>query len=580
MKRLLLLCLIGTIFSLLSCKKDPLNITPDGRITLADVFKDEKQTEAYLNTVYKSIPTYFWSYWHFSFLAAVTDEVEDSDVGSSPYSIGAQWNVGALTPSFNPLTIGLDNEDHYSSFWAGIRSANVFLQNIDHATISSVSNRSRFKAEATLLRAFYYWELIKQFGPMPIVDKPFDNSYDYKTLVRPTLQTCIDSIVKDCDNAIANPDLPIRITLDGERGRFSKALAYAIKSEALLYNASPLWNPTNDVSKWQVAADASKTALNVLTTGGEYALSPNYGDYFLNQSDLNISPRDRETIYERPGTGQEWILSAIHSIPSKTGLFKAGNCPTQELVDSYDMQATGEPAILGYSDADHLHPIINTTSGYDENNPYQGRDPRFYATVWYNGASYDNVGGVIHTMQTYLGGEDGLLSTTPYNTHTGYYLRKFIDPKLQTYQTGPAEWKKYRLAEIYLNYAEALNEASGPTNDVYMAINKIRSRAQMPDIPSGLNKDEMRKRIRAERRVELAIEEHRFWDVRRWKILDQTDKVVTGMQITKVSDNTFTYKRFVIEKRNAWQEKYLIFPIPIKDASNIPDFSSNQNPGW
>lgn len=581
MKRILI-CFIAGVFFTISCNKDPLDITPDGRITLDAVFQNEKHTEAYLNTVYSSIPSYFWRYHFFAFLAGATDEAQDADVGNEGSNMTAQWITGSLTPSYNPLAqAGQGNgTDHYPTFWRGIRNANVFLTNIDKATVSSASNKSRLKAEAQVLRAFFYLELIKQFGPMPIVDKPFDNAFDYTSLTRPAFQANVNFIVKDCDDAIANPDLPMRIVVEAERGRFTKAVAYAIKSQALLYNASPLWNTGNDVGKWKSAADASKSALNALTSGGQYALASDYGDYFLNQTDINNSPRDKETIYERP-EGPDGTFSIINSIPSKPGNFKIGSTPSQELVDSYDMMGTGEPAITGYTDADHLQPIINPLSGYKESEPYAGRDPRFYATVWFNGAQYDNIGGIIHTIETFVGGKDQLLKSPPNrgNTHTGYYLRKFIDPKLQSGQATNARWKKYRLAEIYLNYAEAENEASGPTLDVYNAINIIRNRAKMPSLPLGLSKDQMRERIRRERRVELAIEEHRFWDVRRWKILDKTDKLVTGMEIVK-NGADLTYKRFVAERRSAWQDKYNIFPIPIVDASIVPDFANNQNPGW
>lgn len=566
----------------LGCNKNPLDITPDGRMSLEDVFKNPDRTEGFLNTVYGSIPSYFFSYIEYAFLSPCSDESSDSQVGNQPANIAAQWIIGALNPSNNPLTnpnYGR-NADHYPAFWTGIRNANVFLANIDGATVSSELYRARMKAEAKLLRAFYYWELIKQFGPMPIVDQPFDNTFDYTTLVRPTFQEDIDFILKDCDEAIAEPTLPMRLTTESERGRFSKAVAYAIKSEATLYNASPLWNPGNDVSKWQAAAAISKAALQTLTAGNQYALAANYENYFISYSDLTASPLDKETIFEvtkRP----ESLLSYVNSIPSKP-TYKAGTCPSQELVDSYDMQATGEPAITGYSDADHLHPIINTASGYDENDPFVGRDPRFYATVWYNGAIYNNIGGQLHTIQTYLGGADQLIKNPPnqQNTHTGYYLRKFIDPQIQNGQVPNAGWKKYRLAEVYLNYAEAENEASGAIQDVYDAINTVRRRVSMPDLPTGLSKDEMRERIRNERRVELSIEEHRFWDVRRWKILDQTDKLVTGMEVIKNTNGTFSYSRFVTERRNAWQEKYLLFPVPIGEAAIVPDFNAHQNPGW
>jgi len=581
-----IICIVALIVLTISCKNDPLDITPDGRLTIQGVFNNEIQTEAFLNSVYASIPGYLATYHYYAFMAPLSDESQDSDVGNEvDGGVAGLWIVGALSPSSNPIgraSAETVNNDHYTFFWAGIRNANVFLQNIDNANVSDLGKKNRLKAEAQILRAFYYWELVKEVGPMPIVDKPFIPGFDYKTLKRPLFQADIDFIVKDCDEAIANPDLPIRITQALERGRFSKAVAYAIKSQALLYNASPLWNPSNDAVKWAKAATASKEALTALTGNG-YALATNYEGYFLSQADLVASPSDRETIYERSG-GLPATARANNSITAKTGALRAGACPSQELVDSYDMQATGQPAITGYLDDDHLLPVINTASGYKETDPYTGRDPRFYATVWYNNALYDNIAGAgkLYPLQIYTGGADQLIKTPPNkrNTHTGYYLRKFIDSKQANTLAQTAGWKKYRLAEIYLNYAEAENEASGSISDVYTAINTIRSRASMPNLPVGLTKDEMRERIHRERRVELAMEEHRFWDVRRWKILDKTDKLVTGMEIIKNTNGTFTYNRFVTERRNAWQDKFRIFPIPIGDASKIPDFSDNQNPGW
>lgn len=579
--------MVVLIVTAVSCKKDLLDIAPDGRITIKDIFENEIQIEAYLNTVYSSIPSYFTGYhWH-SFLSPLSDESQDSDVGNEVNGgVTGRWIIGSLSPSSDPLSQaspGAVNMNIYNSCWAGINNANTFLQNIDNAIVSDPVNRSRMKAEAQLLRAFYYWEMVKKYGPMPVVNKPFVTGFDYRALKRPSFQDCIDFIVKDCDEAIANPDLPIRITQVTQRGRFSKAVAYSIKSQALLYNASPLWNPGKDAAKWMASATASKAALSVLTTGNEYALATNYEAYFLNQADLVASPKDRETIYERPD-GLSAYARAQTSIPSKNASLRAGTCPSQELADSYDMQATGQSAITGYSDADHLLPVINTASGYKETDPYTGRDPRFYATVWHNNALYDNIAGAgkLYPLQIYNNGADRLIKTPPNNrnTHTGYYLRKFIDSKLANTFAQTAGWKKFRLAEIYLNYAEAENEASGPVSAVYAAINTIRARASMPNLPVGLTKDQMRERIRRERRVELAIEEHRFWDVRRWKILDQTDKLVTGMEITKNVDGTLTYKRFVTERRNAWQDKFLIFPIPIGETALIPDFSNNQNPGW
>jgi len=688
-------------------------------MSLNDIFSNEIQTEAYLNTVYSSVPSYFNTYNQWAFLAGITDEAKDAEIGNFAGNMPSSWNIGSLTPSFNPMAQAASSgngQNRYATFWTGIRDANVFLFYVDGVSFADSDKKSRLIAEAKLLRAFFYFELIKQFGPMPIVTDPFDPAFDFTQLKRPSFQECIDFITSECDQVISNTSFPLRISIESERGRFSKAVAYILKSQSLLYNASPLWNPENDNAKWNAAAVASREGLLALTAGGTYQLADDYGDYFLNTSDISASPRDRETIFEIKNHN---IPLSTTGLPSKEGSWMLGATPSQELVDSYDMESTGEPAIWGYEDEEHLIPIINSKSGYNEQNPYAGRDPRFYATVWYNGASYDNINGKLHSVETYVGGADQLIKSPPnrINTHTGYYLRKFVDPKLAINQSSSARFKKYRLAELYLNLAEAENEANGPTSDVYSAVNAIRARVAMPDLPVGLDRDEMRTRIRRERRVELVWEEHRFWDVRRWKILDQTDKLVTGMEIRQTGGavvnisnggfeggadswtiygggavqsveshtgnsaieisgadgghvfktvsvapsttyslsawvnvnsefafvgvrdfgesgevNTtetagggwvqktiqfttgpnsttatifswwpgggsgyvddfeltrggdgpagYSYTRFVTERRNAWQDKFLIFPIPITDASIIPDFRFNQNPGW
>lgn len=575
------ICFIGLITLCISCQKDPLDITPDGRTNLEAVFQDEKQTEAYLNTGYNYIPSYFYKYQFWSYLEGSTDNCADADVGNEGSNISAGWISGSLSTTSNPLDqTGQGNgNSHYSTFWTGIYYANTFLANVSTANIPTNGYRGRFKAEAQMQRAFYYLELIKQFGALPIIDKPFTPTFDYVSLKRPSFQECVNFIVKDCDEVIANADVPWRITQDAERGRFSKAVAYAIKSEALLYNASALWNPSNDKAKWQAAAVASQQALTALKLNG-YELYPNYEEYFYSQADLTTNPRDKETIYEVKGDNNG-TFTIINALPSEKGQFKTGSTPSQELVDAYEMKATGLPAINGYSDANHLEPIINTASGYDATNPYVGRDPRFYASVWYNASvrTYNN--GSTYTNQIYRGGADQVIKTPPNrkNTHTGYYLRKFYNQTINPGTSSAARWKKYRLAEIYLNLAEAENENNGPNQNAYDAINAVRARAGMPNMTVGLSQDQFRERLRNERRVEFFMEEHRFWDVRRWKILDKTDKLVSGMEIIKTG-NTLQYNRFVTETRNAWQDKFRIFPIPLGDASIVPDFTANQNPGW
>lgn len=556
------------------CKKDPLNITPNGRINLTGIFQDNNQTAAYLNSAYSYIQQYGGNYFFHTMLAGFSDEAHDNDDPTEGLNATA-WYNGGLTPTNNPLDAGGWNGNYYGNAWAGIRSCNVFLQNIDAATVTVASDKARWKAEAKVLRAFYYWDLIMRYGPMPVVSKPFELTTDFAALSRPTFDSCVQFIVKDCNEAIAEPALPYRITTgEPDRARFTKAVAYAIKSDALLFNASPLWNASGDKTKWQAAATAAQDAITDLTTRSNFGLFPDYATYFITTPDLAPNPVDNETILEMKNNGNisQWqFLSGAPSVRA----FKAGVSPSQELVDSYEM-ANGATPVTGYSDADHLNPIINPASGYTDGDPYTNRDPRFYATVFYNGGLYGNINGGTYYLQSYVGGKDGLLASDRHYTHNGYYIHKFVNGNLTDGQSSGARFRKWRMAELYLNLAEAENEANGPTSIATTAVNKVRTRVKMPSL-TGLSQDQFRERVRNERRVELSFEEARFWDVRRWKILDKTDKLTTGMKWVKNS-GALTNTRIVVDRRNSWDTKFLIWPIPLGEISVLPNFK--QNPGW
>ncbi|WP_196939890.1 RagB/SusD family nutrient uptake outer membrane protein [Sphingobacterium pedocola] len=584
MKNILNIILVYTLLLVVGCNKDPLDIMPDGRLTLEQVFADELMASEYVNTMYDNINPYGSSYNYYTLLAGFSDEAHDNDFPQDMQRAPSRWYNGELRPNWNPLDIQFStnttdpetNGNYYRKNWAGIRQANVFLQRIGDTPYSNSQTKARLIAEVKVLRAFFYLELIKMFGGMPVVDKPFDSDFKFEVLPRQSFREGVALIQRDCEEAIAESALPYRITAEPERGRFTRAVAHAVRSQALLYAASPLWNEADDQALWEAAAEAGKSALDDLLANN-YHLFPDYESYFYGRTDLSVNPADRETIFEiKPHRAHEFshLIFRMHAIPSIGG-DKAGASPSQELVDAYDM-ANGQPAILGYYDEDHLYPIINTGSGYNESNPYANRDPRFYATVWYNNAYYGEVNGQPYHIQSYLGGADGI-SNIMQRTSNGYYLRKFRDPKQLDPNTGTARFKKYRLGELYLNYAEAANEAYGPTKDVYDALNAVRDRVDMPGLPEDLTKEEMRERIRRERRVELAFEEHRFWDVRRWKILGSTDKLTTGMEWTEVGPS-FTGKRIVTGRRKSHTDNHLILPIPFGELALMPLWK--QNPGW
>jgi hypothetical protein len=267
----------------------------------------------------------------------------------------------------------------------------------------------------------------------------------------------------------------------------------------------------------------------------------------------------------------------------------AGICPSQEMVDKYEM-INGEAPITGYSDAARLTPIVNPASGYNPNDPYTNRDPRFYASIYYNGAVRTLTSPNGAKVETFVGGKEGISQTDYMHTPTGYYIRKFNNFKSNSSSNQDGSIRLFRLAELYLNFAEAAYQADGPDVQVTIgsfsmsardAVDAVRARAGMPAFPAGMPKADFEKKYRNERAVELAFEGHRYFDVRRWKILDQTDKFITGMQITN-NAGTLTYTRFKFEERNCSDAKFLLYPINQTEVNKVMKLSGQdwQNPGW
>ena len=233
--------------------------------------------------------------------------------------------------------------------------------------------------------------------------------------------------------------------------------------------------------------------------------------------------------------------------------------PTQNVVDDYEMK-DGLP--------------IETSPLYNEATPYRDRDPRFYTDILYNGAQFKG-----RAVETFAGGRDEA-STATDHSRTGYYHRKLVDENQIVGQTSrTTDGIKFRLSELYLNYAEALNEYNPGNADIATYINAIRNRAGMLNLPDGLNQAQMRNRIRNERRIELFAENHRFWDVRRWKIASQTERDIYGMRAIRDAGapGGFRYEKFLVENR-PWTNAMLVIPITLDETFRNPNLV--QNPGW
>ena len=619
----------------LVCCSDALDLEPDGRVTEDDIFSDNDKVSAYLNTCYEYIPTkgvryYFWCRGPVEW----SDEAWDTDAEAESWIMSGSMYDGDASASDHPiLDISSDagNGDYWNRYWSAIHYCSVFLSKIDDATVTDESDRERWTAEAHLLRAFYYAELLRWFGcALPIEREPYDYTGDFSSVQRSGYYEVVQFILEDCDEALSSNELPWRITSSSEAGRVTKALAEAIKSRMILYAASPLYNQGSDY--WNEAYTVNKTCLENLIDEGyelyntinypatyqsDYAFfgpdgyeysdySALYNEYFTQSMAYSSAPVDKETIFQT--TGSQGNIWNIDGIGIQDG-YKSGTCPSQELVDAYET-LDGE-TILDlsdpYADDEHTEPNYNSDNTmYDPEDPYENRDPRFYASIYYNGSkrkcywNFDEVEKCVENYPASTGNrtriiatwngepKSGISKTTRYMTRTGYYERKFLHPFCGSDNavTG-AYFKYFRLGEVYLNYAEAAAEA-GYLDEAREAVNKIRNRVGMPELPTDLSQDELILRVHHERRVELAMEEARYFDVRRWSDTDddlsETDQWVTAMDITRNDDGSFTYTRRPVRttERKCYTNKYLWVPVPEDEVNLMYALTGEnwQNPGW
>lgn len=500
-------------------------------------------------------------------LASASDEADHADINSSIQ----KFNLGNWNAASNP-------EDTWGHFYQGIRRANLFLEKSTNykeivlRDITDPANKAIYdynvrdiewlRAEVRFLRAYYYFELIKRYGGVPLLLKTTDDIDELNALTRKSFDECVEFIATECDAVLPLlKDTWVGFDSDKWRGRVTQGAALALKSRLLLYAASPLHNPTNDVVKWQKAAKAAHDVIAL----NKYSLHGNYSGLFRlgNGADGNS-----EVIFAQHG----WSRNDFEKYNYPVGYDQGGlgsTSPSQNLVDAYEMKSTGVP-------------IGEAGSGYNPQNPYANRDPRLGFSILTNNTSFKG-----RPVEAFVGGKDGLGKLKA--STTGYYIRKFVDETLDLAQnkTSVHTWIIFRYAETLLNFAEAMNEAYGPeasagyTLNAKKAVDQVRARAgvAMPPLSPGLSKEEMRQRIRNERRVELAFEEHRFFDVRRWKIAEQTENMpIMAMRIIKNPDNTLNYTVVKAEDRVFTSRMYL-YPIPEVEVLKS-NGAITQNLGW
>ncbi|MDR1742285.1 MAG: RagB/SusD family nutrient uptake outer membrane protein [Dysgonamonadaceae bacterium] len=562
--------------------EDVLEKTPDGQITLDKVLTNYSRCKGLIDVVYGEIYTLRDQ---ISFVMNPIESLTDNAFWAATYN-AYDWHNGSLSLS-NPVINwpwASPSEQLWPDFWRGIRLANNAIKYLPQSTVISEQELNTWVAEARVLRCWYYMNLLEFYGPVPWVEEPFEPDYDgWNTLVRPTYDEIATKISDELKDVINSGILPNRRPTS-EALHVDNGMAYAIRARVLLNNASPLNNPANDHNKWQRAADAAQDVINM----PEYSLVPmsEYKSLFTSPFSTAIP----EIIY-RSWSNNAAInnTNGVNVSPYKyatiNSMWNCGESPTQELVDCFEMTNGALPVI--YDDATRTKVTVTPEAaalGYSEDrggDPYSNRDARFYIDILYNGANY----GVPYNctqdyiIETFVGGANGfndVISQETTRSCTGYYSRKDKDIKFW----GPngsqgnvySYWVFFRLAEFYLNHAEALCELND-LNGAITSLNKVRERALQPkieDVPGFVkSQDFLRQRIRNERRVEFCLEGWRFHDQRRWKILNETNRFVTGMRITKGNDGSFSYQRKKIRDYQSYTDKYLVMPIPLEDAKKM-----------
>lgn len=515
-----------------------------------DVFSDFNRSKQFLTNIYSRLPGGFNSV-NGAMRASGSDDAEEMDEQEAVH----RFNDGSWSAS-NPL------DANWGNMYEGIRATNRFLEEFDISNFEDrqynfdydeiIEQAKIYPHQARFLRAFFYFELIKRYGKVPLVTKVLSTT-EANNVELTSFEEVTDFIISEL-NAII-PKLPVNYqSISGsETGRATRGAAMALKTRTLLYAASPLHNPSGDRQPWISAAEAAKALMD----SAYYSLVNNYGNVVNNR-------RSRELIFER--RLRDSNLFERSNFPISYEGADPGTAPTQNLVNSYEMQATGEN-------------IDQPGSGYDPANPYEGRDPRLKQTVIVNNSEWKS-----RKVEIWQGGRDGLPQDQA--TPTGYYLKKYVVENVSLDPNNLTEashtWVFFRYAEVLLNYAEAMNEAYGPQNAAGMgmtareAVNRVRNRSNMPVFPAGMTRDEFRQKLRNERRVELAFEDHRFWDLRRWKIGPSTTDIY-GMEITRNNDGSFDYQPKLIEER-VWNERMYLYPIP--QAEIFKNKALQQNPGW
>lgn len=544
-EKYIILVVVSLLF-FTACKK--YETVPEEIITENFIYDNFDKNGVYAQQVVNNIYTYLNP--GFNRIDGVLLDAATDDAIPSPYAHSIEvLSKGRLTASNNV-------DDNWSNAYTCIRKVNLFLSKQASVPRDSAT-KQYWRAEVRFMRAYSYFELLKRYGGVPLVGNKVFTLDDNMNLSQNSFDQCVNYIVSECD--VIKDSLRKETTTEfpaTEWGKITRGVALSLKSRVLLFAASPLNNPGNTISKWQAAADAAKAVMNL----GYFALNSSFLSTFTTRSNKEII-----LAYQRAVTQDVEKNNA----PSGFGAPNQSNgyiSPTSELVDAF-------PALNGRA-------ITDPASGYDATKPYLNRDPRLGWTIFFNGSKW--LGRDVETFDGGLDKPGGLLI----QTRTGYYMRKFMADysTSSTYSNQTHNFPVFRYAEILLNYAEAMNETGNQT-EAFNQLKLIRTRAGIPagttagyqyGLKTTMTQAEMREAIRLERRIELAFEEQRFWDIRRWKIAETVaNKDVHGMKVTQTAPGVFSYQSVVVDRLYFSALKNYRYPVPFNEMLSNPSLTQN-----
>ncbi|PHN02716.1 RagB/SusD family nutrient uptake outer membrane protein [Flavilitoribacter nigricans] len=630
------------IFGLLllsSCEDSFLDVVPDNVATVDQAFSLRNEAEKYLFTCYSYLPKNGDGLYNIAMLSGDELWIPPQDLALNSFAFdvarGLQRSFDTYMDVWEGRWQGGGPNDLYPLF-DGIRHCNIFLENIeDRGKVPDLqeAERLRWIAEAKFLKAYYHFYLMRMYGPIPIMREsiPIDAPESELFVAREPVDDVVDYIVQLLDEA--TPNLPQIITdSQNELGRITKSISTGLKADVLLTAASPLFNGNSDMSgfttregvpffdtgesteKWQRAADAAKTAIETAEasghelytfSGGAFALSPKTNTK-LSISQALADRTSKEVIWRNTQSLTWWLqLQCAWPINSAQPDWTAQKilAPTLKMARLFYTKngvPIEEDKTLDFSDIDEVQTAeeadnLDIAEGYRTARLNFDREPRFYADLAFDGAIYylesSGANEKLYHLRSKFKDYAGSNDVFHYNV-TGYYLKKLIDYRYNYtsfHSYREYAWPEMRLTELYLAYAEALNEAQGPVEEVFTYLDKVRARAGLEGVKASWDaystnpskyttKDGLRKIIQQERGIELAFEGKRYWDIRRWKLAaKELNEPVQGWNIYGENEESYYQVTTIFRQRFASPRDYF---WPISEYTRLQNPNLVQNPGW